>query len=181
MVNSPSSLVISVRRDGHHLVGAIFGGTSARARDDKMIQYLDAALLRLKIVIGLPIKGGPRDGRQSVKRDNAVSTKSLLFIRNSVVFECIGHAFEYRRGVNEIQAVRTNIRSAFTFRPAELHIRPVYTQSQPVTLVPATLWVADSRTNGQMRPPSCRLPAHTHSRLPCNPRVLYYCIYVQYY
>lgn len=42
------NLVISVRRDGHHLVGAIFGGTSARARDDKMIQYLDAALLRLK-------------------------------------------------------------------------------------------------------------------------------------
>lgn len=42
------NLVISVRRDGHHLVGAIFGGSSARARDDKMIQYLDAALLRLK-------------------------------------------------------------------------------------------------------------------------------------
>ncbi|TDP45073.1 D-alanyl-D-alanine carboxypeptidase family protein [Zavarzinia compransoris] len=53
------NLVVSVKRDGHHLVGAIFGGTSARARDDRMIQYLDAALLRLKtqpdLVAGAPV------------------------------------------------------------------------------------------------------------------------------
>ncbi|MDD3444571.1 MAG: D-alanyl-D-alanine carboxypeptidase [Zavarzinia sp.] len=42
------NLVVSVRRDGTHLVGAIFGGSSAKARDDRMIELLDAAFLRLK-------------------------------------------------------------------------------------------------------------------------------------
>lgn len=65
------NLVISVRRDGHHLVGAIFGGTSARARDDKMIQYLDAALLRLKTQPDLVAKA-------LVVQPNRVSTPSAI-------------------------------------------------------------------------------------------------------
>lgn len=43
------NLVVSVERDGHHLVGAIFGGASARARDDRMIEFLDAAFARIKM------------------------------------------------------------------------------------------------------------------------------------
>ncbi|MCF4166621.1 D-alanyl-D-alanine carboxypeptidase [Zavarzinia compransoris] len=42
------NLVVSVERNGRHLVGAIFGGTSARSRDDRMIQLLDAAFVRLE-------------------------------------------------------------------------------------------------------------------------------------
>ncbi|MFA5121858.1 serine hydrolase [Zavarzinia sp.] len=42
------NLVVSVVRDGHHLVGAIFGGSSAKARDDHMIELLDAAFARIR-------------------------------------------------------------------------------------------------------------------------------------
>lgn len=42
------NLVVSVKRGGVHLVGAIFGGSSAKARDDHMIELLDAAFIRLQ-------------------------------------------------------------------------------------------------------------------------------------
>ncbi|MFZ2869501.1 D-alanyl-D-alanine carboxypeptidase family protein, partial [Zavarzinia sp.] len=42
------NLVVSVKRGGVHLVGAIFGGSSAKARDDHMIELLDAAFVRLQ-------------------------------------------------------------------------------------------------------------------------------------
>lgn len=41
------NLVVSVERNGRHLVGVIFGGKSARSRDDQMIGLLDRAFARL--------------------------------------------------------------------------------------------------------------------------------------
>ncbi|WP_158595975.1 D-alanyl-D-alanine carboxypeptidase family protein [Oleomonas cavernae] len=52
------NLVVSVERDGHHLVGAIFGGSSARARDDHMIELLDAAFARIEARPEMLVAGG---------------------------------------------------------------------------------------------------------------------------
>lgn len=41
------NLVTSVNRDGHHLVAVVMGGTSWRARDDKMIALLDKTFTQL--------------------------------------------------------------------------------------------------------------------------------------
>ncbi len=41
------NLVASAKRDGRRVIGVVFGGTSVKARDDRMIQLLDAAFRKL--------------------------------------------------------------------------------------------------------------------------------------
>lgn len=67
------NLVVSVERDGRHLVGVIFGGKSARSRDDQMIVLLDRAFARLK--------QAPRDiARADIIRPNRVAPVALAAI-----------------------------------------------------------------------------------------------------
>ncbi|PWR24919.1 D-alanyl-D-alanine carboxypeptidase family protein [Zavarzinia aquatilis] len=66
------NLVVSVKRGGVHLVGAIFGGSSAKARDDHMIELLDAAFVRLQTKPELVAAA-------EVVRPNAVSAPTRAF------------------------------------------------------------------------------------------------------
>jgi len=68
------NLVVSVERDGHHLVGAIFGGSSARARDDHMIELLDAAFARIEAKPELLVAGG------EIIRPNAVQAPTPIAV-----------------------------------------------------------------------------------------------------
>jgi D-alanyl-D-alanine carboxypeptidase len=68
------NLVVSVERDGHHLVGAIFGGSSARARDDHMIELLDAAFARIEAKPEMLVAGG------EIIRPNAVSAPKAIAV-----------------------------------------------------------------------------------------------------
>lgn len=66
------NLVVSVKRGGVHLVGAIFGGSSAKARDDHMIELLDAAFVRLQTKPELVASA-------EVVRPNAVSAPTRAY------------------------------------------------------------------------------------------------------
>ncbi|OIQ95121.1 D-alanyl-D-alanine carboxypeptidase DacF precursor [mine drainage metagenome] len=46
IATSGFNLVASVRRNGHRLIGVVFGGSTARERDHHMAQLLDAAFVR---------------------------------------------------------------------------------------------------------------------------------------
>lgn len=70
------NLVVSVERDGHHLVGAIFGGSSARSRDDHMIELLDAAFARIESRPELLIAGGDIILPNAVAAPRAVAVAS---------------------------------------------------------------------------------------------------------
>ena len=49
------------------------------------------------------------------------SNEPLLTVREPIVFKSEGKALEYTRGIDEVEPVNFQIRSAFSFRPSELH------------------------------------------------------------
>lgn len=48
------NVVTSVKRDGHSLIAVVMGGSTARARDDKMIALLDHTFTQLAVANGKP-------------------------------------------------------------------------------------------------------------------------------
>ncbi len=59
IATSGFNLVASVRRNGHRLIGVVFGGATARSRDRQMAQLLDAAFVRDTGTTGVALDAMP--------------------------------------------------------------------------------------------------------------------------
>jgi hypothetical protein len=63
--------------------------------------------------------------------EQAERNKSLLLVGKPIVLKGEGRPREHLRRVNEVQAVRFQIRFALIFIPLVLHLQSVYTISTP--------------------------------------------------
>lgn len=71
-------------------------------------------------------------GLRVYKRDGntgkqAQGDEALLIVGEPVIFEREGGVYEHERGIDEVESVGFEIRSALRLRPAELDARSVYT------------------------------------------------------
>lgn len=149
------NLVVSVKRGDVHLVGAIFGGSSAKARDDHMIELLDAAFVRLQTKPELV-------ARAEVVRPNAVSAPARGAVAVAAVSPAASAALdakvaELSEDGEEGQAEAAYVRPPAAPKPGKPEAVaaaaiPVPAPTKPTavaSLAPATKPASPNSLNGQ--------------------------------
>jgi D-alanyl-D-alanine carboxypeptidase len=112
------NLVASVKRNGRRLIGVIFGGTSAPARDRQMAKLLDAAFARAPGPVGVQEASAPEPATPDVAGDATLKAKT----KGPAVAEAADDARAVMKAMASSQAAAATPPHAAPAKPAHAQV-----------------------------------------------------------